>query len=108
MNDTINIEQVSFEIILHAGNARSSAMEALQIVKQNDYDGAMQKIEEAETELHKAHKAQTQLLQQEAQGEGKAPTVLLVHAQDHLMTAMTLKDMAKEMIDLYKEVRGGN
>ncbi|UOQ94542.1 PTS lactose/cellobiose transporter subunit IIA [Halobacillus shinanisalinarum] len=107
MTETINIEQVSFEIILHAGNARSSAMEALQVVKQGEYKQADNKMEEAESELHKAHQTQTSLLQKEASGERTTPSVLLVHAQDHLMTAMTLKDMAKEMIDLYKEIRGG-
>ncbi|MCC9090314.1 PTS lactose/cellobiose transporter subunit IIA [Bacillus pumilus] len=107
MADTLHLEQVSFEIILHAGNARSSAMEALQHVKNNEYDSGNQKIQEAEAELLQAHQAQTRLLQKEAQGEGLSPNLLLIHAQDHLMTSMTVKDVAKEMIKLYQELRSG-
>ena len=29
----------------------------------------------------------------------------MVHAQDHLMNAMTIKDMAKEFVDMYEEFR---
>lgn len=43
MADTLQLEQVSFEIILHAGNARSSAMEALQLVKQHEWETGYQK-----------------------------------------------------------------
>ncbi|MCY8923001.1 PTS lactose/cellobiose transporter subunit IIA [Bacillus atrophaeus] len=107
MADTLHLEQVSFEIILHAGNARSSAMEALQHVKNNEYDSGYQKIQEAEAELLQAHQAQTRLLQKEAQGEGLSPNLLLIHAQDHLMMSMTVKDVAKEMIHLYQELRSG-
>ncbi|CAI9396282.1 PTS system cellobiose-specific EIIA component [Bacillus sp. T2.9-1] len=30
--------------------------------------------------------------------------IILIHAQDHLMTAMTLKDLALEIIELREEV----
>ena len=59
MADTLQLEQVSFEIILHAGNARSSAMEALQLVKHHECETGYQKIQEAESELNQAHQAQT-------------------------------------------------
>nr|MDH3162450.1 PTS lactose/cellobiose transporter subunit IIA [Bacillus licheniformis] len=107
MADTLQLEQVSFEIILHAGNARSSAMEALRLVKHHECETGYQKIQEAESELNQAHQAQTRLLQKEAQGAGLSPNLLLIHAQDHLMTAITVKDLAKEMIDLYQELGKG-
>ncbi|MGL4874135.1 MAG: PTS lactose/cellobiose transporter subunit IIA, partial [Clostridium sp.] len=31
-------------------------------------------------------------------------SLLLVHAQDHLMTTMTLKDIAAEIIDIREEL----
>lgn len=31
-------------------------------------------------------------------------SLLMVHAQDHLMNAMTVKDLAAEMIDLYEKI----
>lgn len=58
----------------------------------------------AEKSLVEAHHAQTAMLTQEAQGENVELTLLTVHSQDHLMTAITFKDMAKEIIDLYKKM----
>ena len=32
--------------------------------------------------------------------------LLMVHAQDHLMDAMVIRDMAAEFVELYKKVNG--
>lgn len=98
------MQTLSFTIILHAGNARSSAMEALSMAKENNFSGAREKIKEADEEFVKAHQVQTKLLQAEANGEKNDISVILIHAQDHLMTAMTLKDLANEMIDMYERI----
>lgn len=49
----------------------------------------------AAEELSKAHHYQTELIQNEAGGEKTEMTLLMVHAQDHLMNAMTVKDMVR-------------
>lgn len=95
--------QLSFQLVLHSGNARSFAMEALQEAKKKDFKEARQKIAESEAELLQAHKFQTQLIHAEAGGENFDIPIILIHAQDHLMTAMTLKDLAIEMIDMREE-----
>ena len=59
----------------------------------------------AEADLRKAHEVQTELLQREASGKKQPPTMLLVHAQDHLMTALTVKELAQEMIELYRRLQ---
>lgn len=100
--ESLTLEEISFHIILHAGNARSSAMEALQAAKKKQFDQAELKMKEAESEVHQAHRYQTKLLQKEASGEGQSPTILLVHAQDHLMNAMTVKELAQEIIELHQ------
>ena len=46
--------------------------------------------------------AQTDLLTAEARGEVTSPTVLLVHAQDHLMTTMLLRDVIDALMDIYR------
>lgn len=101
---TEDINMLSFNIILHAGNARSFAMEAIWLAKDNKCAEARQKIEAADEEFVLAHKVQTKLLQQEASGEPVNVSVILVHSQDHLMTAMTLKELANEMIDMYERI----
>lgn len=106
MNDTANeMQLLSFQIILHAGNARSSAMEAISLAKAGDALAAREKMDEVEQEFTEAHKLQTKLLQDEASGNKTELSVILIHAQDHLMTAMTVKDMANEFIDLYEKMQ---
>lgn len=96
-----NLEQVIFQIILHGGNGRSAAMEAIFAAKQADFEGASEKIKEAENALNEAHHIQTSLIQGEIRGETTTVSLLMVHAQDHLMNAMTVKDLAAEMVELY-------
>ncbi|MEZ2717327.1 PTS lactose/cellobiose transporter subunit IIA [Niallia circulans] len=95
--------QLSFQLILHSGNARSFAMEAIQDAKKKDFAEAKKKITESEAELSEAHKIQTKLLHLEAGGDQFMIPIILIHAQDHLMNAMTLKDLAVEIIDLRQE-----
>jgi cellobiose PTS system EIIA component len=59
-------------------------------------------LKQSTEELGKAHKFQTQLIQAEADGKSNPVNILLVHAQDHLMTAMTVRDLAAEIVELYK------
>jgi len=104
---TINEEMqlLSFNIILHAGNARSSAMEAIGLAKDYHFTEARAKIVESEKEFTEAHRVQTRLLQDEASGKVNEISVILIHAQDHLMTAMTVKELANEMIDMYEKMQ---
>lgn len=99
------IQLLSFNIILHAGNARSSSMEAIWLAKENKFAEAREKIAEADKEFVEAHKTQTKLLQDEASGNRIEVSVILVHSQDHLMTAMTMKELANEMIDMYERMQ---
>lgn len=99
------LQQLSFSIILHAGNARSLSMEAISRARVNQIEEARNMIGEAETEFIEAHHLQTKLLQQEAEGKHTEVSIILVHAQDHLMTAMTVKDLAIEMIHMYEKIK---
>lgn len=96
------ITEISFQIILYAGNGRSCAMEAIQEAKKGNFNEANPLIEEAGNELSKAHGFQTKLLQEEASGNEQSINIILVHSQDHLMTAMTVRDLAIEIIEIYR------
>ncbi|AWI05234.1 PTS lactose/cellobiose transporter subunit IIA [Clostridium drakei] len=96
------LENIPFELILYAGNGRSYSMEAIQEAKKGNYKKADELIKKASEELGKAHEFQTKLIQAEANGQSKPVNILLVHAQDHLMTAMTVRDLAIEIVELYK------
>ncbi|PFJ17378.1 PTS lactose/cellobiose transporter subunit IIA [Bacillus cereus] len=98
------METKAFHLILHGGNARSCSMEAIDCAKRGDFDGAEEKLQEALHELKEAHRVQTELIQKEAGGEKIAVTLLMVHAQDHLMNAITVKELASEFVELYRKM----
>ncbi|MEG0166033.1 PTS lactose/cellobiose transporter subunit IIA [Anaerorhabdus sp.] len=95
--------QIAMGLIMHAGNARSLAMEAIQAAKAGQIEQADELIAKSDEALLEAHQVQTNLLVKEARGEKLEIGILLIHSQDHLMTSITVKDLAKEFIDLYRE-----
>ncbi|MGO3733353.1 MAG: PTS cellobiose transporter subunit IIA [Vagococcus sp.] len=97
------IQVVSFEIILHSGNARTLIHEAFSAMRLKEFDKADAKLEHANDELLKAHQTQTELLKEYASGKKIEMEIIMVHAQDHLMTTMTLLELAKEMEFLHKK-----
>lgn len=98
----MNIEMIIINLITNSGDARSASMEAIHHAKKGDFEAAKLAIESANDRLGLAHKSQTELIQSEARGESVQTSLLLVHAQDHLMNAITVKDLATEMIEMYE------
>ncbi|MET3558504.1 PTS system cellobiose-specific IIA component [Streptococcus rupicaprae] len=99
-----DVQVVAFEIILNSGNARTIVHEAFAAMREGNYDLAAEKLEESNKELLLAHQAQTKLLHEYAGGTEIKIEIIMVHAQDHLMTTMTLREVALEMLELYKRV----
>ncbi|GMA69011.1 PTS cellobiose transporter subunit IIA [Leuconostoc litchii] len=99
------IQVVAFEIILHSGNARTLVHQAFDEMRKRNFIKSNEDLKISNDELLLAHKAQSQLLKDYASGNKIDMEVILVHAQDHLMTTMTLREMAIEMQHLYEEVQ---
>lgn len=99
----MDLETISMTIISYAGDARTKAFEALREARSKNFDRAEKLLEEANESSAKAHKTQTDLLFKEANGEEVAMNVLLVHAQDHLMTSMLALELIEEILYLHKE-----
>lgn len=101
----MNYEELSeyaMQIIANSGMSRSSSMEAIQLVKKGDFEGAISSLEEANKFYLEAHKIQTELIVKETNDEKISMNLLMVHAQDHLSMALLSKDFAKEIIEIYK------
>lgn len=96
------IDMVSMTIIANSGDARSYAYGALEAAKVGNFEEADELLKKSDESATLAHKAQTDLLFKEANGEHQEVNVLLVHAQDHLMTSMLAVELIKEIILLYK------
>jgi len=97
-------ETLCLELIVSAGNGRALAFAALEAAKAGDFALAAERLAESERELGQAHKTQTRLLAGEAQGVGMIPSLLLVHAQDQLMTAIAERGLIAEMIELHRRL----
>ncbi len=96
------LELIAFQIISAVGTARSSYIEAIQRAKAGDFDGAEALIKEGDEMFVEGHHAHAGLLQQEAEG-GKTLSLLILHAEDQLMSAEGFKTIALEFIDVYKK-----
>lgn len=99
------MEQIVMQIIIHAGDAKTYAYEALYKASAGDFELADSLIEKANEAISKAHVVQTQLLHKEAEGENIKISMLFIHAQDHLMTAISEKNLIVEIIKLRKELK---
>lgn len=99
----MNEEMIVMEIIISAGEAKGYAYEALSRAKEGKFDEVDALLEKAEEALGRAHDIQTSLLSREANGESINVSILFVHAQDHLMTCMSEKNLIKELIEMRKE-----
>lgn len=96
------VAMVGFEIIAYAGDARSKLLIALDECNKGNFEKAEEMIGLAEEYIVQTHRTQTHLLQQEASGVSAEIGFIMVHAQDHLMTTMLLRDLMKHMVVLYK------
>lgn len=103
--DKEKLQGVAFEIILASGQGRTLIHEGFELMRNGKYDEAEKKLDDAEEEIVKAHNAQTDLLQAYAGGEEFNVEIIMVHAQDHLMTTMTLREVALEMLAMYREFK---
>ena len=99
------MEQKIFEIITHAGDARAFAYEALKLAKTGVIQEAREKLIESQKELDLAHNTQTKLIQAEASGERFELSLLLIHAQDQLMTSISEKTLIENMVEMYVEIK---
>ena len=98
------LEMICFQIISGVGAARSSYIEAIQKAKAGDFEGAEACMEAGQQEFLKGHEAHFELIQKEAQGVQVGGSLILVHAEDQLMSAEGFKIIAEEMIAAYKRI----
>ena len=98
----MDLEMISMQIIAGAGDAKGLIFDALEEAKKGNFEQAKEFVKQSEEASKNAHKAQMDLLVAQANGELGAVDVLLVHAQDHLMTTLLAQELIKEIIRLYE------
>lgn len=101
--DNLTAEQVNFMLILHSGNARSKVLQALREYREGKVEVADSLLVQAEGDLKQAHEIHFKMIQKEASGEKVEFALLLMHAEDHLMSTLSMKELVKELIELFKQ-----
>ncbi|SEI79096.1 PTS system, cellobiose-specific IIA component [Propionispira arboris] len=97
------LELAAFQIISAVGTARSCYIEAIQQAKLGEFSKAETLIKDGDEVFNEGHDAHAGLLQKEAEGTSEGINLLLLHAEDQLMSAEGFKIIALEFIDVYKK-----
>lgn len=99
-----DLEETVMGLIINAGMSRSLCFEALRQARAGQFAEADDLLRQAAETANAAHGVQTRLIEAD-EGEGKIPvTLILVHAQDHLMTAMLARELVTELIELHRKL----
>ncbi len=102
------MELLNFQIIGNVGDAKSYLFQALKAAREEDFEEAEKLIKLSEVSLIKAHDIHMQILQKETQGEEVGMSLLLMHAEDQMMTTELLRDVTKEMLLVHKKYSGAD
>lgn len=100
--DQLTDEQISFQLILHSGNARSKVIQSLREYKDGKTEASDKLLVEAESDLSIAHDIHFKMVQKEAAGEQTNFSLLFMHSEDHLMSTITMKELVKELLEIFK------
>lgn len=102
--DKEKVQLIAFDLIAHAGDAFNHYFSAVELASDGQFDKADEEMLLGDQALNESHKSQTSMLTAEANNEDVAFSVILIHAQDHLMTTIMYSRIAKQMIELHKKI----
>ena len=98
------LEQICFEIISNVGGARSSYIEAIDLARKREFEQAQASVKQGGEYFLAGHQAHARLIQKEASKEGVNVSLLLMHAEDQLMSAETFRILADRFMELYQDL----
>ncbi len=104
MSEMDGIELVAFNIIASVGTARSSYIGAIDAASEGNFDEARQMIKEGQEAFVQGHDAHMGLLTKMANGEPVETNLLMLHAEDQLMSAEAFGILAERFITLYEKL----
>lgn len=97
------MQEIAFQIIAAVGAAKSLYIEAIYLSREGKFEEARSKIAQGDKAREKSHYLHLDLVQKEADGEQLPFSLLLMHAEDQMLNAETIKLMAEEIIELRQE-----
>lgn len=104
--DPQEFETICFTLISGAGVAKSNYIQAIAEARGGNYEQAKTLIAEGDKMQNMAHEPHAKLVQREAAGDPVSMTLLLTHAEDQMANSEVFRQLAVELIDLYRRVNG--
>ncbi|MDR1642432.1 MAG: PTS lactose/cellobiose transporter subunit IIA [Clostridiales bacterium] len=102
----ISAEDIIMNLVTNGGDARSKAIEAIREARAGNFAEADRLMSESRESSNAAHRFQTLLMQtemDESHPQKVEVSLLMAHGQDHLMNALTVQDLAIEVIEILRE-----
>ena len=100
----MGVMETAMSLIAGAGDAKSYSLEAISLAREGKFTQAKEILEKAKEAMVDAHDIQTGLIRNEFEGKNEEVNLLVVHAQDHLMGSMLMRELAEEFIYLYENL----
>lgn len=93
-----------FQMITYVGTARSLFINAIQSAKAGKFDEAADCLKQGDDAFLKGHDVHSKLVTEDCRGELDQPGILMLHAEDQLMSAEAFRTIAEEFIDVYRRM----
>lgn len=96
-------QHVAMQLILAAGDVKKLAFAGIELAKKGRILAAQAKFDEAEERLGEGHRTQSAYVSAHVDADD-GPSLLMVHAQDHLSMALTTVELGRELVSVYKQL----
>ncbi|MQS75677.1 PTS lactose/cellobiose transporter subunit IIA [Lactobacillus halodurans] len=94
----------AMDLISVAGTAKSMCINAMSQAENGEIEKAKATLTDDQKTLHKAHNIQTKWMTAEMNGEKIEKSLMLIHSQDHFMSADIMMTVAQKVINLHEEI----
>lgn len=99
-----HVQNLAFQVISEAGDALDAFYQAIKVSQTTaDYTQAQTLYEQGQEHLHKVHNIQTELITAEVNEEELPYSLIMVHAQDHLTSAINWGRTCKLILAIKEE-----
>ncbi len=98
------VELKCFQMISEAGVARSNFIEAIAEIKKGNNDRAEELVKEAEKSYVQGHASHMELLQKDTAIDAVNFMILMMHAEDQLMSVEVFKVLFHEFKSVYERI----
>ena len=99
-----SMEKLCMGLISQAGAARSCYVEAIQLAAEGEFEKAEESMEAGQESFRKGHDIHLDMLAQNAGGDAKYQGMLVMHAEDQMMSAESFEIIADQFMELYRKL----